>query len=188
MTTICNPDELLYVGPMDDPVSLIKERLAKSEAKEARAEKAWQAAKNETAEFRTALKVMMELTGAAPASAPSGSAASIAERQKIIVQLLQVGEEDAQAPADLFESYKLLADEEINIDTFRTTIWRMKDRHYDIGWDTWLVKGATGGYWKLPGTLDTRKRHEGAVAAAEAEVDRTIRGYAEDDDNDPPPF
>ena len=56
--------------------------------------------------------------------------------------------ERAKAPADLFGLYKAIYGEDINIDTFRTTIWRMKDRLYDLHDGSWFVEGESGVYWK----------------------------------------
>jgi hypothetical protein len=169
---------------MDDPIALIKERLAKAEAKEARAEKVWEAAKVETAEFRTALKVMMEITGESATQTATTPSANVAERQLTIVRLLRVGDAVGAAPADIYEMYKLLATEEISIDTFRTTIWRMKDVDFCDGADLWLVKGDNGRYWKVPGTFETRQRHEQSVAVF-AEANRA-KAFADADDDDTP--
>lgn len=169
---------------MDDTISVLRERLAKAETRAARAEKAWETAKSEVADLTTALRVMMELSGgSAPVS--SGASATVAERQRLIVELLRPNENEGKSPADLFEAYQILANEEISIDTFRTTLWRMRDRDVRIDDDIWLVKGANGQYWKVPGTFGTSARLE---AQREAGV-RDARGdadYLDDEDSEPP--
>ncbi len=147
-------------GFMEDAIALIRDRLVRAEVKAARAEKAWETAKNEVADLQTALRVMTELSGESPSSASAASSANVAERQLLIVRILRVGEGNATSPADIFDTYKFIATEEISIDTFRTTIWRMKDNSFSDGLDLWLVKGDNGRYWKEPGTIETRKRYE----------------------------
>ena len=43
----------------------------------------------------------------------------------------------------------MLFDSELSLDTFRTTIWRMKDKEYAVSGDTWTVKNDGGRYWKI---------------------------------------
>lgn len=148
----------MYVGGMDDAVRLIRDRLAKAEVRATKAEKAWEAAKNEVGDLQTALRVLLGLTGESPGL--NAASAPVADRQVQIVRLLRVGEERSQAPAEIFDNYKLFATEDIAIDTFRTTIWRMKDKAFHDGDDLWLIQGENGRYWKVPGTLNTRKRHD----------------------------
>jgi len=139
---------------MKDALNLLKERLGKAEAKAARAEKAWESAKSEVADLRTAYRVMSGLAGE---SDSAGVSVSMGERQKTIMGLLQIGEEHGRSPAELFEAYKALSDEEISIDTFRTTIWRMKDVGYPDEWGVWIVKGDSGSYWKEPASMAARE-------------------------------
>jgi hypothetical protein len=174
-------------GQMDDAIPLLKERLAKAEARALRAEKAWKTAKNEVADLTTALRVVSELTGESPTGAV-GANAAVAERQRLIVGLLHVGENNGQSPAELFEAYTGSAPEDINIDTFRTTIWRMRDKDVRIGDDIWLVKGANGQYWKVPGTFGTRARMEAAWEQDGASVAPVSIGNWDQDDENEPPF
>jgi hypothetical protein len=143
---------------VEDALNLIRDKLAKAEVKASRAEKAWESARNEVADLQTALRVMSELTGESLAPTTATASANVAERQLLIVRLLRAGEANAAAPAEVFDMYKLIAGEDISIDTFRTTIWRMKDIAFNDGPDLWLIKGDNGRYWKEPGTLETRKR------------------------------
>lgn len=147
-------------GDMESAVTLIRERLAKAEIKAARAEKAWETAKNEVSDLQTALRVMSELTGE---SAPT-STANVAQRQLIITRLLRVGEANAVSPSDLYEQYQAASGEDLNLDTFRTTIWRMKGGGFQDGPDLWLVTGDSGKYWKEPASLGTSQRYEALSA------------------------
>ncbi len=137
---------------MKEHLTLLRERLAKAEAREARAKKTLETAKIETSDLQTALRVMSELAGeSSPSPLTSGG-----DRQKAILRLLPIGEASPKSPAELFEAYSLIADEVINIDTFRTTVWRMRDKAYHDEWGVWLVKGDTGNYWKEPASISAR--------------------------------
>jgi hypothetical protein len=132
---------------MTDPLALIRDRLAKTEARIVRHERALESAKSAASDLRTALRVMEDITGE---SSPSGDAGSpvVGTRQHEILGYLQEGEAAALAPATLFESYKLMASEDITLDTFRTTIWRMKDKQFFADGFGWTVRGHEGRYWK----------------------------------------
>lgn len=135
-----------YGRGMNDPVALLRERVAKAEAKLIRAEKSVESARTELTEFQTALRVMEGLIGeSASVSAPS---TSTAPRQSHILSLLSDQPSRAKPPADLFESYAFLGAEEITLDTFRTTIWRMKNKTFDTPNGTVTVRGSDDGYWK----------------------------------------
>lgn len=131
---------------MSDAVSLLRERVEKAEAKVHRAEKSLESARAELADFKTALRVMEDLTGeSVPSLAASGGAIEVSTRQaRILALLTHMG----QAPADLFAAYKDACGEDINIDTFRTSIWRMKGRAFAESGVTVWVKGDSGLYWK----------------------------------------
>jgi hypothetical protein len=174
-----------------DHIALIRERLSKAEIRATRAEKAWESAKNEVADLLTTLRVLGEVTGESPPPVTANASAAVAERQKLIASLLKVGEAAASSPSDIFEMYKMFASEDISIDTFRTTIWRMKGHPFQVGDDLWLIMGDSGAYWKEPGTFETRARWEASQPNPFA---RTVipmpmpNPPAPDweDDNDPP--
>jgi len=134
---------------MNDPVALLRERVAKAEAKLARAEKSVESARTELTEYQTALRVMEGLMGESTSSvAPAAS--STALRQSHILGLLSERPTGAKSPADLFSEYELVGSETISLDTFRTTIWRMADNATPL--DTqdgkYVVKRGGNGYWK----------------------------------------
>lgn len=159
---------------MSDALATIRDRLGKAQAKAARAEKAWEAAKAEAQDLQTALRVMSEIMG----EPPTIQASSTQNRQILISRLLQVGEENGKSPADIFDEFSAAASENISTDTFRTTIWRMKDNAVSDGQNMWLIKGDNGRYWKLPATWNTTNRQ------TEAERIASKWGASDDDDTE----
>lgn len=130
---------------MEEAVSLLRDRAAKAAIKVQRAEKALDSARTELSDLQTALRVLENLTGGSGNVGPHvGPSAAVAERQTEILRLLGVGSKQATAPADLFASYDAVTSEKITIDTFRTTVWRMKDKEFD----EWVVRSDSGLYWK----------------------------------------
>lgn len=161
---------------MNEAVALLKERVEKAGLKVARAEKALESAKIELADFQTALRVMEGIAGLqATESSPNPSATMVSDRQALIVQMLGVGEEKGQAPADLFGIYRGQSGEEINIDTFRTTIWRMRGRIYHVQGSSFLVHGDSGHYWKER-VIDL---------SSEAEIHEMLGDYETPKENEP---
>ena len=138
---------------MSDPLDLLRDRIAKAEAKLQRHEKAVESTRSEVADLHTTLRVMCSLTEG-ESTAPLAPQASLSARHSLILGLLREGQEGALPPVTIFELYKAIADD-INPDTFRTTIWRMKDKFFTT--DGWLVevKSEDGKYWKesLAGNL-----------------------------------
>jgi len=144
---------------MTDALDTIRDRLAKAQAKASRAQKTLEAAKAEVHDLQTALRVMTDILGeGAAASAPNP-----VNRQVLIARLLPTGEAGAKSPADVFEEYRKVSDEEIASDTFRTTLWRLKDLPVTDGADIWVIKGEHGRYWKLPASWNTRQKYSDIV-------------------------
>lgn len=129
---------------MDETVSLLRDRIAKAETKLSRAEKALETARSELSDLQTTLRVLQDLTSEPNAGAPQSGTSVVAERQSIIMSMLGVGVEQAKAPSDLFDFFELLSSEKITIDTFRTTVWRMRNNEVD----GWTVRSDGGVYWK----------------------------------------
>jgi hypothetical protein len=61
---------------------------------------------------------------------------------------LGIGSENRKSPLELFDAYKSVGSDDINIDTFRTTIWRMKGKVYRLEDVEWRVEGDEGHYWR----------------------------------------
>jgi hypothetical protein len=138
-----------YGSTMIDHIAILKERLAKAESKELRAAKSFESAKNEASDIRTALRVLGEISGeSVELSRPSG-VASTGGRQQEIAMILGVGRENGHSPMDLFGVYELMGSDDINLDTFRTTIWRMRDKLYVCEGAEYVVQSDEGRYWKV---------------------------------------
>lgn len=59
------------------------------------------------------------------------------------------GRVNAKSPADLYSTFVFFEHEDIAIDTFRTTLWRMKGRTFKVGEVVYEVEGDDGTYWKV---------------------------------------
>ena len=135
---------------MTDHIETLKERLKKAEAKASRARKSLESAEKEASDLATALRVMQGITSENNKSGGSDSPAPTADRQLKIAEIVPIGAEHAISPVDIFPSYKASTGDDINIDTFRTTIWRMKGKVYEVGGMTYTIHGERHGYWKVP--------------------------------------
>lgn len=133
---------------MTDAVSILKDRLAKGQAKVARIKKQLDAAEIEVSDTQTALRVLDLVFNQQSSESGGGDQSTTVTRQLDIVAVLNVGQESASAPADVFEGFKLISTEIINIDTFRTTLWRMKGKVYATAEGAYIVEGDNGLYWK----------------------------------------
>lgn len=134
---------------MNDPIAILRDRLAKAAAKVMRAQKSLDSAVSEMTDLQTAIRVIdgivSESSGGPPSTAQSSA---VSGRQTVILHLLAVGRESASPPAVLFEKYRLRTGEDITIDTFRTTIWRMADKIFASEDSKIIVKRGEDGYWK----------------------------------------
>jgi hypothetical protein len=133
-------------GYMSDHLSILKDRLAKAEAKVQRHKKSLESAESELSDLMTAMRVMEEIANGGDSNT-AGTPTTIG-RQLDIVKLLPVGRKKGASPADLYASYNLYAGENITIDTFRTTLWRMKDKSFEMDSTEFVVHGDAGVYWK----------------------------------------
>lgn len=159
---------------MSDHIAILKERLAKCEAKVLRHKKALESAENELSDIRTTLRVLGEISGESPSDVRGQAAGSTANRQQEIAGILAVGRDFGQSPIDLYEEYKRLGTDEINLDTFRTTIWRMKGRSYIVEATEYVVNSDGGRYWKEP------------ASGAESQSQPVNFGTFDDDDSEIP--
>jgi hypothetical protein len=133
---------------MVDHIALLKDRLSKCETKVARYRKTLETAENEMAEVKIALRVLGEISGESPNSVKSESNSSTANRQQEIADLLGVGRQQGKSPMELYDAYGLFGEDEINLETFRTTIWRMKGREYVKDGISYIIRSGDGRYWK----------------------------------------
>lgn len=137
-----------YNPVMTDAVAILKDRLTKSQAKVARIKKQLEAAEIEVSDTQTALRVLDQVFNQQAGESGSGEQSTTMVRQMDILSILRVGQENASTPADLFEGFNLISFETVNIDTFRTTLWRMKGKVYVHDGAKFVVEGDNGIYWK----------------------------------------
>lgn len=136
---------------MTDPITLLKVRAEKAEAKVARYSKSLESAKKELADVQTAMRVMAEITGDSAGDSGAGEhtpVTSTSNRQQEIAELLGVGRSNGKSPIDLFERYTAEGSDDINVDTFRTTIWRMKNKTYNCDGQQFIIRSGDGEYWR----------------------------------------
>jgi hypothetical protein len=132
---------------MEDAISALQDRLTKAQARLVRAQKALDSSLSEVTDLETALRVLASINGESPNATTTPA---VSNRQVAIIGLLGVGRNKAAPPAELFEKYRSRTGEDITIDTFRTTIWRMKDKIHTDEVGQWAVEASEGAYWKTP--------------------------------------
>lgn len=173
-----------YMICMADITSQIKELYAKAAAKVERAEKALDAARSELADLEAALRVIESLTPTGSMEATKVRAAdAMAERHANILHILPEGPENGLEPKELHSHFSIIYGSDLSLDTFRTTIWRMKDKAFraeDGG--EWIVKNTDGRYWKRHASPNDKwvSRH--------APQDNGGRWAFQTDRSDGPPF
>lgn len=131
---------------MTDHMAILRGRIEKAESRVQRYRKSLKTAENELSDLTTALRVIEGIAGGGDSNV-AGTPVTMG-RQLDIVRLLGVGRENHRTPADLYASYCRLGGEDITIDTFRTTLWRMKDRVFQVSDAEYVVRGDNGSYWK----------------------------------------
>lgn len=130
---------------MDNIIQQVKERYAKALAKVERAEKALDSARSELLDIEAAIRVIDSLSGVEVGNKRNDG---VPERQFNIVRMLREGRENGEEPKVLHGRFSLFYDGDLGLDTFRTTIWRMKDKAFVLDNDGWLVRNDEGRYWK----------------------------------------
>ncbi|NJC35078.1 hypothetical protein GGR88_002592 [Sphingomonas jejuensis] len=133
---------------MSDVMALLKDRLAKAEAKLTRAIKALESAKKELADLQAAERVMAEITG--ESAEDKGVPTSISDRDKDMAKLLETGSDAAISPIDLYPRYLEATGDTINLDAFRTALWRLQKKVIQGEERTWIVRSDNGKYWREP--------------------------------------
>ena len=131
---------------MSDVMSLLKDRRAKAEGKVSRAIKALELARKELADLQAAERVMAEITGESPDT--KGATNSISDRDKEIAKLLEVGADAAISPVDLYPRYLETTGDTINLDAFRTALWRLQKKSIQGEERLWIVRSDSGKYWR----------------------------------------
>ena len=138
----------VYVGCMTDHVNTLRSLIEKAAGKVTRYKKTLESAESELRDMHTALRVIEGLSSESVAG--NASAPTTMARQIGIAEILGVGRAGAKPPSELYATYHKMSIEDITIDTFRTTIWRMKGKTFEFGGQVWDIEGDSGMYWKEP--------------------------------------
>jgi hypothetical protein len=139
---------MAYNNFMLDVMALLKDRKAKAEAKVVRATKALETAQKELVDVIAAQRVMSEITGESVDSKSNES--PVSDRDKEIAKLLAVDISDATSPAELYPEYINATGDSINLDAFRTALWRLQKKIIQGPEKSWAVKSENGKYWREP--------------------------------------
>jgi hypothetical protein len=131
---------------MIDVMAALRERKAKAEAKVARATKALETAKKELVDVIAAERVMADITGESVEHKVAG--APVSERDREIAKVLATEQEEALTPAELYPSYIAATGDSINLDAFRTALWRLQKKVIRGSEKSWTVKSENGRYWR----------------------------------------
>jgi hypothetical protein len=139
---------MTYATQMIDVMALLKDRKAKAESKVARATKALETAKKELLDVLAAERVMADITGESPE--PKGSGGPTSDRDIEIAKLLCTTKEEALSPVELYPTYTEATGDSINLDAFRTALWRLQKKVIRGSEKSWSVKSENGRYWREP--------------------------------------
>lgn len=134
---------------MKEAIQALRERIEKAEAKAARAEKALESARVELGDLQTALRVLEDISGvSSSASTAASQNDTVSKRQAAILLVMGFGPKEGRSPAELHSAYTAASQDDISMDTFRTTVWRMKDKLFEANGENVTVRGESGSYWK----------------------------------------
>ncbi|MCW6531692.1 hypothetical protein NED98_15700 [Sphingomonas sp. MMSM20] len=127
-------------------MATLRERRAKAEAKVLRAAKALESAKKELEDVLAAERVMAEITG--ESIDQKGGASSTSDRDVEIVKLLNRNQNGAKSPVELYPEYTEATGDSINLDAFRTALWRLQKKTIADDGKDWAVRSEGGRYWR----------------------------------------
>lgn len=87
-----------------------------------------------------------------PVRSKIGVSSEVSARQDFILRELPISEASARNPADIYAKFVAeTGDRETTIETFRTTVWRMKSRNpFQFEGKQYCVMHSDAGYWKEP--------------------------------------
>jgi hypothetical protein len=145
---------MAYGEPMHDVMAALKERRAKAEGKLSRAVKALENAKKELQDIEAAERVFATITGESPSS-PKDGGGSASDRDRTMTRLLGASPEEARTPAELYPIYVGETGDDINLDAFRTALWRLQKKVVPGDSKTWAVRSSGGRYWREAVTDET---------------------------------
>jgi hypothetical protein len=136
-----------YVTSMMDVMAALKDRKAKAEGRVARATKALESYKKELADVIAAERVMAEITGESVET--KGPTAATSDRDRDIAKLLGTHSDDAKSPAELYPMYVSAHGTDLNLDSFRTALWRLQKKVVQGEEKNWAVRADGGRYWRI---------------------------------------
>lgn len=148
---------------MDDVLAALRDRRAKAEAKIVRARKVLEIAKKELDDLEAAERVFAAISGeSVGVTAPQGS---VSERDRVMTKLLATDAMTAQTPAELHQIYLEETGDDINLDAFRTALWRLQKKEIRGMSNTWVVRSEGGRYWRESAESDANENeaHNGDV-------------------------
>ena len=131
---------------MNDVMTTLRDRRAKAENKVQRATKVLELAKKELSDLLAAERVMADITG--ESGEMQSTAAAPSDRDRDILLLLPVIQTKALSPAELHTDYVEATRNDINLDTFRTALWRLKGKVIEFNGKAWQVWSDGGRYWR----------------------------------------
>lgn len=137
---------------MDDVLAALKDRRAKAEAKIARARKALEMAKKELDDLEAAERVIASISGESVSA--TASQGSVSERDRVMTKLLATEMSGAQTPAELHQIYLDETGDDINLDAFRTALWRLQKKEIRGVANIWVVRSDGGRYWRESAEAD----------------------------------
>ncbi len=137
---------------MTDVINQVHERHAKAKARVERAEKALDSARSELFDIEAALRVLAGIAGGNTANlAKNAPSEAVSVRQANILEILPIQSTEGVEPKALYGKYDFrFPDDNVGLDVFRTTLWRMKERGgiFENGFQFWTVMSEQGRYWK----------------------------------------
>lgn len=137
---------MVYEECMLNVMQALKDRRLKAESKVTRVSKALESAQKELSDIIAAERVMADITGESVDQKPAGTALS--ERDIDIARLLGVGEPEAKSPIELYPLYTEAHGDSLNLEAFRTALWRLQKKAIQGTEKTWGVRSEGGKYWR----------------------------------------
>lgn len=137
---------MAYWNLVHDVMAALKDRRAKAEAKLARATKALETARKELLDIDAAERVFATITGESVSGASVSGVGS--DRDRVMTRLLSASREGARTPAELHPIYVEETADGINLDAFRTALWRLQKKIIRGEELDWVVRSEAGRYWR----------------------------------------
>jgi len=138
---------------MIDVMAALKDRRAKAEGRLNRALKALESAKKDLQDVIAAERVMADITG--ESVEPKGDVGAPSSRDIEIAKLLNTTIDDAKSPAELHPVYLDATGDTLNLEAFRTALWRLQKKVVKGSEKSWAVKSKDGRYWREAVDSDT---------------------------------